>query len=80
MTADQKRLQRQLQELQELCAHMVQEYGFTQEEFERLTMGWVLDDNGNPVIPSPHETFNLLAVVARAIKFGFVTRPPKIVM
>jgi hypothetical protein len=80
MSAEQKKHERLLQELAELCMHMEQEYGFTQEEFAKLTQGWVLGEHGLPIQLGPHEVFNLLAVVARAIKFGIVTRPPKIIM
>lgn len=80
MTADEKRAQRHLEELAQLCQHMTAEYDFSQEEFARLTQGWVTDDNGLPVLIGPRQTFYMLATVARAIKFGIVTRPPKIVM
>lgn len=79
MTADERRTQQSLDNLSELCQHMTSEYGFSQEDFAKMTQGWVTNEDGLPVLIGPRQTYFMLATVARAIKFGLVVRPPRII-
>ena len=77
MISEEKRFLAQVQNLEALSKHMIEDLGFTHEELNTC-VGWLQNDYGLPIIATPYQAFCMLATVARAIKFDIVEKKKKI--